>query len=79
LTHEGEKQFAIAGDKFSCEPFALAVRRNDSDFRLLADSVLSQLNRSGQITPIYSKWFGKFIMKVPALLQAMYVLNSTPE
>lgn len=79
LTHEGDEQFAIATDIFSYEPFALAVRRNDSDFRLLADSVLAQLNRSGQITPIYGKWFGKFTKKVPALLQALFVLNSTPE
>lgn len=79
LTHEGDQQFAIASDIFSYEPFALAVRRNDSDFRLLADTVLAQLNRSGQITPIYSKWFGQFTKKVPPLLQAMYVLNSTPE
>jgi len=79
LTHKGDQQFAIATDIFSFEPFALAVRRNDSDFRLLADTVLAQLNRSGQITPIYSKWFGKFTKKVPPLLQAMYVLNSTPE
>ena len=79
LTHEGDEKFAIATDIFSFEPFALAVRRNDSDFRLLADTVLAQLNRSGQITPIYSKWFGKFTKKVPPLLQAMYVLNSTPE
>ena len=79
LTHEGDEKFAIASDIFSFEPFALAVRRDDSDFRLLADRVLSQLNRSGQITPIYSKWFGKFTKKVPPLLEAMYVLNSTPE
>lgn len=79
LTHEGDEKFAIATDIFSYEPFALAVRRNDSEFRLLADSVLAQLNRSGQITPIYSKWFGKFTKKVPPLLQAMFVLNSTPE
>ena len=79
LTHEGDEKFAIAGDIFSYEPFALAIQRNDSDFRLLADSVLAQLNRSGQITPIYRKWFGKFTKKVPELLQAMYILNSTPE
>jgi len=79
LTHKGDEKFAIATDIFSFEPFALAVRRNDSDFRLVANTVLAQLNRSGQITPIYTKWFGKFTKKVPALLQAMYVLNSTPE
>ena len=79
LTHQGDEKFAIATDIFSFEPFALAVRRNDSDFRLLADGVLAQLNRSGQITPIYSRWFGQFTKKVPPLLEAMYVLNSTPE
>jgi ABC-type amino acid transport substrate-binding protein len=79
LTHKGEEKFAIASENFSFEPFALAVRRNDSDFRQLADGVLAQLNRSGQITPIYSRWFGQFTKKVPTLLQALYVLNATPE
>lgn len=79
LTHKGDEKFAIASEIFSYEPFALAVRRNDSDFRLLADSVLSQLNRSGQITPIYSKWIGEFTEEMPPLLEAMYILNSTPE
>lgn len=79
LTHKGTEKFAIANDVFSFEPFALAVRRNDSDFRLLADRVLSRLNRSGQITPIYAKWFGKFSKNVPTMLEAMYLLNSTPE
>lgn len=79
LTHEGEEEFALARDVFSYEPFALAIRRNDSDFKLLADSVLAQLNRSGQITPIYRQWFGNFTKKVPELLKAMYLLNSTPE
>ena len=76
---EGTEKFHIADDVFSFEPFALAVKRNDSNFRLLADRTLSRLNRSGQITPIYVKWFGRFTKEVPTLLQAMYILNSTPE
>ncbi len=79
LTNKGSEKFKIAQDIFSYEPFALAVRRNDSDFRLIADRVLSQLNRSGQITKIYSQWFGGYTKEVPTLLQAMYMLNSTPE
>lgn len=79
LTHEGEEKFAISNNIFSFEPFALAVRRNDAEFRLIADRVLSRLNRSGQITPIYAKWFGSFTKEVPDLLRAMYLLNSTPE
>ena len=79
LTHKGPHKFAISDDVFSFEPFALAVRRNDADFRLLANRALSRLNRSGQITPIYKKWFGQFSDKVPTMLEAMYLLNSTPE
>jgi glutamate/aspartate transport system substrate-binding protein len=79
VTNESPEKFGIAGELFSYEPFALAVRRNDSEFRLLADRVLSQLYRSGQITPIYSKWLGGLSDEVPNLLEAMYILNSTPE
>lgn len=79
LTHQGTEEFSIADQVFSFEPFALAVQRNDSEFRLLADRALSRLNRNGQITPIYAKWFGKFTKEVPTLVQAMYMLNSTPE
>ncbi len=79
ITHETPEKFAISHDVFSYEPFALAVRRNDSEFRLIADRVLSQLSRSGKITSIYANWFGKFTEEVPKLLEAMYILNSTPE
>ena len=79
LTNEGDEEFSIAEDVFSFEPVAMAVKRNDSEFRFLADRALSRLYRSGQITPIYKKWFGRFTKEVPSMLQAMYLLNSTPE
>ena len=79
LTNKGKDKFAISKEVFSYEPFALAVRKNDSEFRLIADRVLSRLNRSGDITPIYAKWFGGFTKEVPGLLKAMYILNATPE
>ncbi len=79
LTQDSPEKFAVASQLFSFEPFALAVARNDSDFRLIADRVLSRLNRNGQIGPIYGKWFSKFAKQVPNLLKAMYYLNSTPK
>ena len=79
LTNKSSEKFKIADEVFSYEPFALAVRKNDSEFRLIADRVLSQLNRSGNIAAIYSRWFGGYMKEVPTLLQAMYMLNSTPE
>ncbi|MGB5329374.1 MAG: amino acid ABC transporter substrate-binding protein [Gammaproteobacteria bacterium] len=79
VTHMDPKQFAVSEEVFSFEPFALAVRRNDADFRLVADRVLSRLSRSGDIKKVYKQWFGKYITKVPDLLEAMYILNTTPE
>jgi ABC-type amino acid transport substrate-binding protein len=72
-------KFSLSGEIFSFEPFALAVRRNDADFRLVADRVLSHLYRSGQVAPIYGKWFGRFSKTVPSTLQALYGLNATPK
>lgn len=79
VTHKDKKQFAVSDRVFSFEPFALAIRQNDSEFRLLADRTLARLNRSGNITKVFNQWFGKYITEVPALLEAMYILNATPE
>ncbi len=79
LTSQDKGDFFISTELFSFEPFALAVRRNDADFRLVADRVLSHLYRSGQIGQIYRKWFAGFSKKAPAALAAVYRLNATPE
>ena len=71
--------FVIKSDVFSFEPFALAVRRNDADFRLVADRVISELYRSGKILEIYDKWIGKFTGKRLPIFDAMIKLNATPE
>jgi glutamate/aspartate transport system substrate-binding protein len=70
---------AISSDVFSFEPFALAVRRNDADFRLVADRVISHLYRTAQILPIYEKWMGKFSKERPTVFDALFQLNATPE
>ena len=79
LTSSDPKSFIVSSELFSFEPFALAVRRNDADFRLIADGVLSHLYRSAQIVQIYRKWFGRFSKKVPTAVEAVYLINATPE
>ena len=71
--------FVIKSTVFSFEPFALAVRRNDSDFRLVADRVISDLARSKKILGIYDKWIGKFTGQRLPIFEAMVQLNETPE
>lgn len=73
------KQYFLSQELFSFEPFALAVKRGDVDFQLVADRALSQLNRSGQILAIYLKWFARFAEKPTMALNALYQLHATPE
>lgn len=79
LTAANPENFAILPSVFTYEPFALAVRRNDADFRLVADRVISSLDRTRQIEKIYDKWFGKFSPKMPPLFEALIRLNAIPE
>ena len=78
ISRGGRKLYRLSSELFSFEPFALAVPRGDADFQLIADRVLSQLNRSGEIVEIYKKWFSSFGKKPPVALEVLYQLNSTP-
>jgi len=71
--------FSILPEVFSYEPFALAVRRNDADFRLVADRVISHLYRTREILKIYDKWFGEFSAKRTSAFNALIQLSATPE
>lgn len=79
LTSDNPRDFVISSDVFSFEPFALAVRRNDADFRLVADRVISDLYRSKKILEIYDKWIGEFAPRRLPIFDAMIQLNATPE
>ena len=44
---------------FTYEPLALAMPRNDDNFRLVVDTTLSKLYNSGEIFQIYKNYFGE--------------------
>ena len=67
----------IAGD-FSYEPYALALGRDDPDFRLAVNRALAGLYRSGDIDPIFQRWLGGLGRPGP-LLHAMFYLSTLPE
>ena len=71
-------KFALADQQFSFEPYALMVRRNDSAFRLVANRTLARLYRSGDIGPIFGRWFGMLGKPSPGLV-VMFGVMSTPE
>ena len=79
LTSAKPENFSILPNLFTYEPFALAVRRNDADFRLVADSVISRLFRTRDILPIYDKWLGRFSSRMPSAFEALIQINAIPE
>jgi ABC-type amino acid transport substrate-binding protein len=71
-------KFRLADEYLSQEHYALMVRRGDPAFRLAVNRVLSRLYRSGEIVPIYEKWFGP-MGEASSALKALYQLHGIPE
>lgn len=71
------EKLRIATEHFSFEPYALAVRRGEDDFRLVVDRVLSRLYRGGGIVPIFRNTFGD--AEPSDLLRTLYLVNGLPE
>ncbi len=64
----------LSDQYYSQEPYALAIARGDDDFRLLVDRTLARLYRSGSITTIFAKTFGK--ARPSNILTVMYGINA---
>jgi len=73
------KQYSLMTETFSYEPYGLVVRRNDADFRLVANKSLVQVYRSGQHIQIFNKWIGRIGIRPSPILVAMYQLNTLPD
>jgi putrescine:ornithine antiporter len=62
---DAAKRSASSGDlmvldrHFTYDPVALAMRRNDDDFRLLVDRTLTRVFESEDFRYLYAKWFGE--------------------
>jgi glutamate/aspartate transport system substrate-binding protein len=51
--------WAIGSEAYTVEPYGIMLRREDPAFKKVVDGAVSQLYKSGQINPIYEKWFQK--------------------
>lgn len=71
-------KLSLSTQLFSYEPYGLALRRGDADFRLAANRALSRLYRSEDIARIYEKWLGDIGKPSPALM-LMYAITAIPE
>ena len=51
-------QWDIVGDFYSYEPYGMALRKGDADFRNVVNAGLMEGIESGKFFEIYEKWFG---------------------
>jgi ABC-type amino acid transport substrate-binding protein len=79
MDSDPDLSFSFSDELFSYEPYALTVRRNDADFRLVANRAIAQLFRSGEYAVLYETWIGSNGIAPPSLLVAMYQLHSLSE
>lgn len=74
---DAPQDLRVANDYFSFEPYALAMKRGDDEFRLVVDTTLSRIYRTGAIVPIFRNSFGN--AKPSDVLQSLYLINGLPE
>ena len=49
--------YHIVGDSLSTEPYGIMMRKNDPDFKKIADTTIARMMKSGEIDKLYAKWF----------------------
>jgi ABC-type amino acid transport substrate-binding protein len=71
-------KLALVAEDLSFEPYAIALPRNDSAFRLEVNKALTQVYVGGDIERIYTQWMGK-LGRPSGVLTVMFLLNSIPD
>lgn len=49
--------YAVVGEVLNVEPIAVMVRKDDSEFKKLADDTIKAMMKSGELATLYDKWF----------------------
>ncbi len=71
-------KLALLTEELSFEPYAMALPRNDSAYRLEVNRALTQVYVGGEIETIFAAWLGK-LGRPSGLLAAMFLLNAIPD
>jgi len=50
-------EWEVVGPYFSYDPYGMMIPRNNDDFRLVGNTVITRLIQSGEMAAIYKKWF----------------------
>ncbi len=49
--------YMVSEEAYTVEPYGIIVRKDDAAFKKVVDGAIAGLYKSGQINPIYEKWF----------------------
>ena len=72
------EKLRLADDYLTVEPYALALPRGDTDFRLAVDRALSHIYRSGEIAAVFQRTFGGKA-EPSQILQTVYLISGLPD
>jgi ABC-type amino acid transport substrate-binding protein len=72
------EKLMLADDYLTIEPYALALPRDDGDFRLAVDRALSHIYRSGEIKPIFEHTFAGQAAPSP-IVKTLYLISGLPD
>ncbi len=79
LEKDENVSFSFGDELFSYEPYAMMVRRNDADFRLVVNRAIAQIFRTGQQAQLFQTWIAAGGIKPAPMLLAMYQVQTLPE
>ena len=79
LDQDRNVSFSFGNDLFSFEPYAMMVRRNDADFRLVVNRAIAQIFRTGQHAELFQTWIGSAGLEPAPMLLAMYQVQTLSE
>ena len=78
LKSKDPKALTLVDEVLSFEPYAIALPRGDSAFRIEVNTALARIYRTEAIAEIYGQWFGAFGKPGPAL-RAVYGMGAIPD
>lgn len=77
-TSKSPEKLSLIEEFFSYEPHGFMLKRGDADFRLSVNRALAAMYRSGEVGPIFEKYFGSMTTAGP-MIMGMYLMNGLPE
>lgn len=77
-TSKDPAKLSLIEEFFSYEPHGFVLRRGDAAFRLSVNRALAGMYRTGEVGPIYEKYFGS-MTTAGQMIMAMYLMNGLPE